>query len=139
MGQSGRRKRNTPKTEKDSPSNGRIHVQRGLPPTPGAENIIVVKRGEDLQANLKSQLEMMENDREQVEFWWTKGLTDPQFSESREHKEYAPTIMKWEMEYGIRNLPEYRAKIRRLKVLIDHFNPGYDYELTVAEVVEIQS
>ena len=139
MGQPGRRKRNTLKTGKDSPPNGRIKVLRGLPPTPGAINLITVKSGEDLQANLKVQLEEMEKDKHQVEFWWTKGLTDQNFSDSKEHKEYAVTVMKWEMEYGIRSLPEFREKMRRLKTLIDHFNPGYDYELTVGEVVEIFS
>ena len=139
MGQSARRKRNTPKTGKDSPSNGRIRVPRGLPPTPGAINLITLKSGEDLQANLKTQLEEMEKDKYQVEFWWTKGLTDPNFSDSKEHKEYAAAVMKWEMEHEIRSLPEFRTKMRRLKTLIDHFNPGYDYELTVGEVVEIFS
>jgi hypothetical protein len=117
----------------------RLLVARGLPAAPGVGNIFVVKRGEDLKANLTERLEAMKRDFEKVEFFWSKVIKDPQFSETREYPELSQLMAMWELREGVRNLQEYKGRMKRLKVQVDFFEDGKDYQLTMNEVVEILS
>lgn len=114
-------------------------MRRGLLPTPGADNLLVVKAGEDLRAGLEERLGAMKADFEKVEFFWSKTLSMPEFSQTREYTELAQMIGRWEMIEGVRDILQFKAKMKRLKTLLDLFQPGCDYELTVREVVEIQT
>jgi hypothetical protein len=121
-------------------SRRRILVKRALPITPGASNILVVKSGKDIHAMLEPRYAAMMKDYETVEFFWNT-LMQPQkeYSDSKEWAGHLALVNKWELQEGVKNVYDYRAKMRRLKVWMDHFNPSKDYELTVAEVVEMQS
>lgn len=125
----------TPKT-KPPP---RKLIRRGLPATPGVMNLLVVKRGEELRENLQARLSAMQADFEKVEFFWQKMVKDRGFNETREYAEYGQVVMDWELREGVKDLLEYKNKMKRLKVLIDHFAPGLDFELSVAEVAEVLS
>jgi hypothetical protein len=114
-------------------------IARGLPAAPGAGNIFVVKQGEELRANLSDRLEAMKRDFEKVEFFWSKIIKDPTFSETREYPELSQLTAMWELREGVRNLQEFKGRMKRLKVQTDFFEVGKDYELTVNEVVEILS
>lgn len=114
-------------------------VKRGLPPTHGSGNLIVVKRGEDLRANVEDRLGLMKRDFEKIEFYWSKLIKDPTFNETKEYPELTNLASMWELREGTRNLQEYKMKMKRLKVMLDHFRDGYDYELTVDEATEIVS
>lgn len=114
-------------------------VSRGLPPTPGIANLIVIKSGEELHAAFEERLEAMKKDFEKVQFFWTHLIGDPNFHDSKEFKEYGDVVRGWELQAGLKDLVDYKNKMKRLKVLIDHFKPGFDYELTVQEVVEALS
>lgn len=121
------------------PTKERTIVRRGTKPKRGSGNILVTKRGEDLRQELEARYSAMEADLKQVEFFWDKIMSDAQFSETREWNELRPILSKWEISENVKTIIDYRGKMRRLKTLIDHFKPGYDYELTVDEVVEIGS
>lgn len=120
-------------------SKRRSLVKRGLPPMPGSDNLVVVKRGEDLSEALSARLGEMKKDFETVEFYWNKLVDDPTYNETREFPDHSRLVAKWELREGVRGFQEYKSRMKRLKTLIDHFQPGYDYELTVKEVVEILS
>lgn len=126
-------------TPKTTSSKKRKFVARGLPPTPGVMNLLVVKRGEDLRVNLQSRLSAMQADFEKVEFFWSKMIKDRTFNETREYSEYGQVVMDWELREGVKDVTEYKNKMKRLKVLIDHFADGMDFELTVSEVAEVLS
>jgi hypothetical protein len=121
-------------------SRRRVLVKRGIPPVAGASKIIVIKRGEDLLAGLKDRYALMQKDLETVEFFWnTLMKPEKDYSGSKEWPEHLALVNKWELHEGVKSIYDYRAKMRKLKVWIDHFQAGRDYELTVDEVVEIQS
>ena len=114
-------------------------VKRGLPPLLGSGNLVVIKKGEDLLTGLQDRLGVMKKDFETVEFFWSKVMKDPTYNETKEWPDHLAMVTKWELQEGVKNLAEYKAKMRRMETLIDHFQPGHDYELTVNEVVEISS
>ena len=124
----------------------RTLVKREAENRPGSGNIVVVKSGEELLENLQPRLAAMKADWEKIEFDAVKTMEDgynPRtvpYVESREFKEYAQLLGNWELKEGTQrgfDYFAYRAKMRRLEVLVAHFKPGHDYELTVDEVVEI--
>lgn len=114
-------------------------IPRGLPPTPGVMNILVVKSGRELHENLQTRLEAMKLGYEKVEFFWTKLVNDPSFNETREYPELSQVVRNWELAEGVKDFLEYKTKMKRLKALLDHFQPDCDYELTVAEAAEVLS
>ena len=114
-------------------------VPRGLPPTPGIANMIVVRSGDDIHSNLAARLEDMKKAFERVEFFWSHLVNDTNFHDSKEFREYGEVVRDWELREGVKDFIEYKNKMKRLKVLIDHFKPGFDYELTVQEAVEVVS
>jgi hypothetical protein len=121
-------------------SRKRILVKRGIPAVAGAGKIVVVKRGEDLRSSLETRYNLMQNDIETVEFFWnTLMKPEKDYSGTKEWPEHLALVNKWELHEGVKTIYDYRAKMRKLKVWIDHFQAGHDYELTVDEVVEIQS
>lgn len=128
-----------PKAEPSPKPVKRILVKRGLPPLPGSGNIIVRKRGEDLRVNVIDRLEAMKKDFEKIEFYWSKIITSSTFNETKEYPELSNLAAMWELREGVRNLQEYKTKMKRLKVMLDHFQPDHDYELTVDEATEIMS
>jgi hypothetical protein len=118
----------------------RTLVKRGIPAIAGAGKIFVVKRGEDLRSALETRYVLMQKDVEMVEFFWdTLMKPEKNYSETKEWPEHLAKINKWELQEGVKTVHDFRAKMRKLKVWIDHFQAGRDYELTVDEVVEIQS
>ena len=121
------------------PSRKRKLVKRELPAAPGAGRIIVVKKGEDLRAGIQSRLDAMKADYETIEFFWTKIITSPDYASTREYPEHSQKASLWELREGVKNFQEYKTKMKRFKVLVDHFQEGFDYELTIDEVVEILS
>lgn len=128
-----------PPTASATRKTARKLVPRGLPPTPGVANMIVIRSGDDIRGNLVARLEEMKRDFEKIEFFWTKLLQDSNFHDSREYHENGELVRKWELQEGVKDLIEYKNKMKRLKILIDHFRPGFDYELTVQEAVEVVS
>jgi len=98
-----------------------------------------VRSGEDLLRNVTERLELMKRDFEKIEFYWSKIIKDPTFNETKEYPELTNLASMWELREGVRNLMEYKMKMKRLKVMTDHFRPGHDYELTVDEATEIVS
>ena len=121
-------------------SRKRVLVKRGIPAVAGAGKIVVVKKGEDLRANLEARHGLMLKDLETIEFFWdTLMKPEKDYSGSKEWPEHLARVNKWELQEGVKSIYDYRAKMRKLKTWIDHFQPGRDYELTVDEVVEILS
>lgn len=115
-------------------------IKRGLPLSPGAGKIVVIKHGEDLRRLLEDRFALMQKDLETVEFFWdTLMKPEKQYSETKEWPEHLAMVNKWELQEGVKSIYDYRSKMRKLKIWIEHFQPGCDYELTVDEVVEIQS
>ena len=102
-------------------------------------NLMVIKRGEDLRANVSARLGAMQADFEKVEFFWSKMIKDRNFNDSREYAEYGQVVIDWELREGVKDITEYKNKMKRLKVLQDHFADNMDFELTVAEVAEVLS
>jgi hypothetical protein len=98
-----------------------------------------VKSGEDLREGIVPLLTAMKADYESIEFHWGKLMSDPTYFETKEYPGNTSLVVKWELQVGIRTLVDYKSRMKRLKTLIDHFKPGYDYELTLKEVVEILS
>jgi len=127
----------TPKTA--SKPKKRPLVKRGLPPTAGAGNILVVKAGEEIRENVQSRLDAMKKDYETVEFHWNKLITDPTYNETKEYHPNSQLLAKWELLEGVKTLVDFKTRMKRLKVYVDHFQPGTDYELTVNDLVEILS
>jgi hypothetical protein len=105
----------------------------------GAGNIVTVRRGEDLRASLETRISAMRADFERVEFYWDKTVNDPEYHASREYPGDSAIVKKWDLLENVRDLVEFRKKVKWLEVLREHFQPGRDYELTVNEVVEILS
>jgi len=88
-------------------------VPRGLPPTPGISNIIVVRSGDGLNSLFRDRLRAMEDDFKKVEFFWNHLVNDPSFHECREYKEYGDVVRGWELRENIRTLAEYKTKMER--------------------------
>lgn len=128
-----------PKAARSLKAPKRALVKRILPPASGAGNLIVVKSGEDLRGNLEDRLNQMKRDYEKIEFYWSKMITSPTFGETKEFPELSNLASMWELREGVRNLHEYKTKMKKLKVMLDHFKAGNDYELTVDEATEIVS
>jgi hypothetical protein len=129
----------TPKP-KAALSRKRVLVRRLIAAAPGAGNIVVIKRGEDLRELLTTRYNLMQKDLETVEFFWnTLMKPEKDYSGTKEWPEHLNLVNKWELHEGVKSIYEYRAKMRKLKAWIDHFQSGSDYQLTVNEVVEIQS
>lgn len=128
-----------PQTASDTRKTARKLVPRGLSPTPGIASMIVVRSGDDIHSNLVARLEEMKRDFKRVEFFWTKLLQDPNFHDSREFRDDGEIVRGWELQEGVKDLIDYKNKMKRLKVLLDHFRPGFNYELTVQEAVEVVS
>lgn len=129
-----------PRTGSGTPKTSRRKlVPRGLPQTPGVANMIVIRSGDEINGHLSAELEAMKKDFVQVEFFWNHIVNDPNFNDSREYNEYGPIVRKWELDAGVKDLVDYKSRMKRLKVLLDHFRPGSDYELTVQEAVEVVS
>lgn len=128
----------TPKSRADR-SPERPIVRRGLPATPGAGNLLVLKSGEELRENLLARLEAMKDAFETVKFYWEHILKDPDYNSTREYPEHSQHVAMWELRENVKDFAEYKSKMKRLKILADHFEPGKDYELTVDEAVEILS
>jgi hypothetical protein len=105
----------------------------------GSDNLIVVKSGDDLHVGLTALLDEMKADYETIEFHWSKLVSDSNYFETKEYPGNTSLLAKWELRAGVRTLIDYKSRMKRLKTLIDHFKPGYDYELTVKETVEILS
>lgn len=122
------------------PAAPRKVIPRGLPAAPGVGNILIVKRGDELRAALMARLEPMKKDFPDVERYWVNIITNSEFG--HQYKEYTPLtnlVSGWELKEGVKDLIAYKNKMKRLKTLIDHFNPEYDYELTIDEVTELNS
>jgi hypothetical protein len=81
----------------------------------------------------------MKRDFEKMEFHAQKMLSDVEYHETKEYPELLAMEATWKMREGVGDFVEYKSKMKRLKLLIDHFQPGKDYELTVDEAVEILS
>jgi hypothetical protein len=121
-------------------SRKRVLVKRGIPAASGASKIFVVKRGEDLRELLSTRYNLMQKDLETVEFFWnTLMKPEKDYSGTKEWPDHLALVNKWELHEGVKSIYDYRAKMRKIKVWLDHFQAGHDYELTVDEVVEIQS
>jgi hypothetical protein len=114
-------------------------VKRGLPPVSGVANMIVVRSGDEIHSNLHARLDEMKKSFEKVEFFWDHLINDTNFNDSKEYKEYGEVVRGWELREGVKDLIDFKGKMKRLKVLLDHFRPGFDYELTVQEAVEVVS
>jgi len=112
-------------------------VKRGLPPTPGANNLIIVKAGEWILDRLEPRLQAMVRDLEKYEFFWDRLTRDPQFNESVEWKASHQLQLDWKLREGVDLPDQYRAKMNKLRIFCEHFVRGNDYELTVSEIVEI--
>lgn len=117
----------------------RTIIKRGTPPLPGASNIIVLKKGEDLLKALLPRYEAMQVDLPKMELFWSKVVTDSTFFDTREYPELSRMSSQWAVKENVPDVMQYRAKMNKLKTWIDHFKIGHDYELTVAEVTEIMS
>jgi hypothetical protein len=135
----------TPEETKTPESKPRKLVKRAIKNRPGSGNLIVVKSGEELRQNLQARLDSMKVDFEKIEFDAKKTIestykekTIP-YSETKEYREYGALMANWEIREGVGSYHDYRKKMKRLKILIDHFDPEKDYELTVDEAVEILS
>lgn len=127
----------TPKTAARPFKGKRKLIRRGVESRPGAGNILVIRPGEFLRENVQERLNAMKADFESIEFHWTKIMTMPHYHETREYPKLVELSGKWQLKEGVKDLVEFRGKMKRLKVLVDHFQPGHDYELFVDEVVEI--
>lgn len=128
----------TPKTKGDR-SRKRELVRRGTKNRPGAGNLLVIRSGEDLRGNLEGRLAAMKDDFERMEFHAKKTISDFTYNETKEYPDNLALEMTWKLRENIRDFMEYKAKMKRLKILIDHFQKDKNYQLTVDEVVEIFS
>lgn len=128
----------TQKTQVE-PTPEREFVRRKIKNRLGAGNILIIKKGEDLRSNLKDRLQAMKDDFADMKFHAEKLLTDMTYNETKEYPGFAQREITWQLTEGVANFIEYKSKMKRLKLLIDHFQPGKDYELTVDEAVEILS
>ncbi len=117
----------------------RTLVKRGTPALPGASNLIVLKRGEDILKDLLPRYEAMKTDLPKMELFWSKVVTDATFFDTKEYPELSRMSSQWQMKEDVPDIIRYRNKMNKIKVWIDHFKIGHDYELTVSEVAEILS
>ena len=135
----------TSEETKTPESKPRKLVKRSLKNRPGSGNLIVIKSGEELRQNLQSRLDAMKVDFEKIEFDAKKTIESTykekpiSYSETKEYRAYGELMALWEIREGVGSYHDYRKKMKRLKILIDHFDPAKDYELTVDEAVEILS
>ena len=81
----------------------------------------------------------MRTDFETIEFFWEKTMNDPEYSSSREYPGNMVIVKKWELKEGVKDLMEYRKRMKWIEALAVHFQPGRDYELTINEIMEILS
>lgn len=130
-------KKKPPVESPPTPKGKRILVKRQVSPVAGAGNIIVVKSGEEIRAGLIPRYQAMEKDAQTVDFYWNRLVVDPNYNETKEYPLHTNIINKWMVQENVKVLPEFKARMTRLKILIDHFQPGHDYELSVDELVGI--